>query len=164
MNRFPFRNEPISITLVDPNKAQPNQFIVLADWSKLITKPYIPLAGSFQQLIDNNITDIHGVVLIGDLGYDLETNECANYLGFLEMLEQVAIYWPVISITGNHEYNSKSNWKLYADSFQLFHLADSARKIQSYYFKWFTLMTFDPIGQIYGTATSDETATFLQQI
>lgn len=81
--------------------AAPNQFIVLADWSKLINKQYTTLESSFNVLLQNR-TDIHGVILIGDIGYDLETNECQNYIGFLEILEQIAAVWPTIIVTGNH--------------------------------------------------------------
>lgn len=137
---------------MDPQAIQPNQFIVLADWSKLINKGYISLKKSFQKLLETNRSDIHGIILIGDIGYDLETNECANYLDFLEMLSQVAECWPVLIITGNHEYISANNWNLYAASFQTFNLTEKSLRIQSYNFKWFNLMTFDPFDDIYGLA------------
>jgi metallophosphoesterase superfamily enzyme len=89
---------------------------VLADWSKLVNKKYTTLQDSFDVLLRDR-TSIHGIILIGDIGYDLETNECQNYLGFLEILEQVASVWPVIIVTGNHEYVSKKNWDLYVKSF-----------------------------------------------
>lgn len=56
---------------MDPQAIQPNQFIVLADWSKLINKGYISLKKSFQKLLETNRSDIHGIILIGDIGYDL---------------------------------------------------------------------------------------------
>lgn len=102
--------------------------------------------------------------MIGDIGYDLESNECANYIGFLEILSQVAECWPVLTITGNHEYISKNNWKLYAESFQTFQLTNATRRIQSYYFKWFNLMTFDPYELIYGLATEEETQQYIADI
>lgn len=90
---------------------------MLADWSKIVLKPYISLDGAFADLRRNNRTSIHGVILIGDIGYDLETNECQNYIDFLTILTWVAEVWPVITVTGNHEYVSKNNWKMYNQSF-----------------------------------------------
>lgn len=38
----------------------------------------------------------------GDIGYDLDTNNCLNYEKFLVMLGETAKNIPVIMVTGNH--------------------------------------------------------------
>lgn len=57
------------------------------------------------------------MVIIGDIGYDLDTNNCTNYERFLVMLADVAKSIPIIMVTGNHEYNTADNWNLFVNSF-----------------------------------------------
>lgn len=38
----------------------------------------------------------------GDVGYDLDTNNCLNYESFLVMLSRTASIAPIIMVTGNH--------------------------------------------------------------
>lgn len=58
----------------------------------------------------------------GDIGYDLDTNNCLNYERFLVMLSSIAKSIPVIMVTGNHEYNTEDNYKLFQASFQMYNL------------------------------------------
>lgn len=66
--------------------------------------------------------NIDALIVIGDIGYDLDTNKCQNYEQFLIMLGNVAADMPIIMITGNHEYNTQDNWQLYVSSFELYGL------------------------------------------
>jgi metallophosphoesterase superfamily enzyme len=42
------------------------------------------------------------LVINGDIGYDLDSNNCKNYETFLVMLSKTAAAIPVIIATGNH--------------------------------------------------------------
>jgi hypothetical protein len=66
--------------------------------------------------------EINGLMIGGDVGYDLDTNNCLNYESFMVMLSQTARSVPVIMVTGNHEYNTDDNLKLFQASFQLYGL------------------------------------------
>jgi hypothetical protein len=49
---------------------------------------------------DENILDL--ILIDGDVGYDLDTNNCKNYESFLLLLSRIAKFVPVIIVTGNH--------------------------------------------------------------
>jgi len=76
---------------------------VFADWGPTEHQPYIPILDTLKELVKHNRTDIDGVLIQGDIAYDLDSNECQNYLVFLEMLEEIATVWPVLLSPGNHE-------------------------------------------------------------
>ena len=50
--------------------------------------------------------DINGILINGDVAYDLDSNNGRNYEDFLNMLSRIARYVPVIINTGNHEHFS----------------------------------------------------------
>ena len=58
--------------------------IVLADWSFLETDKYQPLDKIFNSLQSDK--EINGMLINGDIGYDLWTNNCQNYEKFIVML------------------------------------------------------------------------------
>jgi predicted MPP superfamily phosphohydrolase len=60
---------------------------------------------------DENILDL--ILIDGDVGYDLDTNNCKNYESFLLLLSRIAKFVPVIIVTGNHEYNTPDNFLLF---------------------------------------------------
>lgn len=62
------------------------------------------------------------MLINGDIGYDLDTNNCSNYEKFLVMLSHTAVSVPIIIATGNHEYNTADNYALFVNSFQLYGL------------------------------------------
>lgn len=74
--------------------------IVLADWSFLETDKYTPLDKLFADITSKH--EIHGLLINGDIGYDLQTNNCHNYETFLVMLGSVTKSIPLIFATGNH--------------------------------------------------------------
>lgn len=76
--------------------------IVLADWSYLETTRYTSLDQLFATITTEY--EIHGLLINGDVAYDLITNNCKNYEKFIVMLSGVAKSIPVIFATGNHEY------------------------------------------------------------
>lgn len=81
---------------------------MLADWSFLETTRYT----SIDQLLATTIrqNDVHGMLINGDLAYDLITNNCRKYEQFIVMLSKTARSLPVILATGNHEYASGENF------------------------------------------------------
>jgi len=76
---------------------------------------YVPLDNLFAPVLRNQ--EINGLMIGGDVGYDLDTNNCLNYEKFLVMLSSIAKTVPVIMVTGNHEYNTDDNYKLFKNSF-----------------------------------------------
>ena len=96
--------------------------INLADWSKIEANSYkyTPVDDLMRETQGRE--EVNGLVINGDIGYDLDSNNCSNYEKFLVMLSGMAASLPLLMVTGNHEYNSKDNWKLYASSFKLYGL------------------------------------------
>jgi hypothetical protein len=69
----------------------------------------------------------------------------------LNLISKIGVYWPVIVSSGNHEYNTANNWKLYSESFEIYGMKD--RKVQAYKFKWLSFLSMDPYRQVYGLAS-----------
>lgn len=76
--------------------------IVTADWGPMLVRPYQPIYPSLTQEIQNNKNNIHALMIIGDIAYDLSTNECQQYELFMGELAAVSPYFPIIPIFGNH--------------------------------------------------------------
>lgn len=51
--------------------------------------------------------NIRGIIVNGDLAYDLDTNNGTNYEEFLNILSRSSRFVPSFLIAGNHEHNSK---------------------------------------------------------
>lgn len=73
-NTYQYMAKSFNITMVDPTVNAKNQFLTLADWSPILTQTYIPIVDSLVKLSQTNRTDIHGVMIQGDIGYDLDSN------------------------------------------------------------------------------------------
>lgn len=112
-----YGNQSITTQMADHRADVPIQFIVIADWGYIHTQPYTPLAQVFGKLISESKTDFQGVIMNGDYAYDLETNECQNYVEFLNMMSQISSVWPMIINTGNRESISENNFKIFVESF-----------------------------------------------
>lgn len=102
-NPIPFSQEFIPVTIADvTNVNRKINLITLADWSHLEKNigKYVPL----DDLLDTVMAkqEINGLMIGGDVGYDLDTNNCLNYESFLVMLSKTAKSIPVIMVTGNH--------------------------------------------------------------
>jgi predicted MPP superfamily phosphohydrolase len=122
-NPIAFFKDFISVTIADvTNVSRKMTIIALADWSPLDKNngKYVPLDGLFASVIRNQ--EINGLMIGGDVGYDLDSNNCLNYERFLVMLSGIAKTVPVIMVTGNHEYNTDDNYKLFQYSFQMYGL------------------------------------------
>ena len=54
-------------------------WIVVADWSKLEQNlyKYTPIDPFLQKIQTQE--EINGIIINGDIGYDLDTNNCKNY-------------------------------------------------------------------------------------
>lgn len=122
-NPIPFSKDFIAVTIADvTNEERKMSLIVLADWSHLDNNKdrYVPLDGLFASVMAKQ--EINGLMIGGDVGYDLDSNNCTNYEKFMVMLSEVAKSVPVIMVTGNHEYNTDDNYKLFQASFQMYGL------------------------------------------
>ena len=110
-NPIAFAQDFIPVKIADITDAKRKiSLIVLADWSHLEKNvgKYTPLANLFSSTLKER--EINGIAIIGDVGYDLDSNNCTNYEKFLVMLSTNAQSIPVIMITGNHEYNTEDNF------------------------------------------------------
>lgn len=152
-----------TIKLVDKSSQEANRFLVFADWSPLLIQKYIPISQHLVELRRFNQSDFHGVLIQGDIAYNLETDECKNYVRFIKMLAGISEVWPIVFSTGNHEWISSNNWKLYSESFQVYGLL-SDRRIQTYSFRWLNVVTLDPYLMVYNKMTQEEKTTFLDGV
>lgn len=84
----------------------------------------------------------------GDLAYDLDSNNGANYEDFLNILSRQARYVPVFINTGNHEHNSEDDLKLFYNTFE--HYGKESKLANSLSFGSIFLVGFDPYETIYG--------------
>lgn len=77
------------------------QIIVLADWGPIKIKNYTEVVSFVAKTINNSHID--GLMVLGDIAYDLDTNNCLNYESYLEILySSVGGKVPIIQVTGNH--------------------------------------------------------------
>ena len=85
--------------------------VALADWGPIVTKPYTPLNNTLLNLLNRpkEEMNITGLIIVGDIGYELFTDECQRYLKFMEELTLVSRYWPIIFVVGNHELQYSQN-------------------------------------------------------
>jgi predicted MPP superfamily phosphohydrolase len=102
-NPIPFSVEFIPVTIADVTDSRRKiNIIALADWSSLDKNKdkYVPLDALFASVTEKQ--EINGLMIGGDVGYDLDTNNCLNYEKFMVMLSKFAKSIPVIMVTGNH--------------------------------------------------------------
>ena len=94
--------------------------IVLADWSEIHEElhSYKSINETLNKLRNERKPD--GMMINGDIAYDLDTNNGTNYESFLKMLSQVARYVPVFLNTGNHEHNTEDALELFYNSFEMY--------------------------------------------
>lgn len=86
-NPLPFSKDFIPVTIADvTNEKRKIRLIALADWSHLDNNigKYVSLDNLFHSVMGKQ--EINGLMIGGDVGYDLDTNNCLNYEKFLVML------------------------------------------------------------------------------
>lgn len=76
---------------------------MLGDWGYLQTQSalYSSLEGKFNELLQSGDI-IDAILILGDVAYDLDSNNGLNYEYFIRMISQVSSRWPVIFPPGNH--------------------------------------------------------------
>lgn len=67
------------------------------------------------------------------------------------MMSQVSATWPCILVTGNHEYYTKDDYKIFVQSFELYDL--TKKNASSLDLGSFTFVMFDPYNIIFENAT-----------
>ncbi len=104
--------------MINPNTIEPARIIVLADWSEINKK--LGYYTSINNTLDaiRKKTEIHGMMINGDICYEIDTDNGKVFEVFLNMLSRTAQYIPVFMITGNHEHNSEDDMKLYTFTFE----------------------------------------------
>lgn len=50
---------------------------------------------------------MNGVIINGDIAYDLDSNKGKNYEDFLALVSRIGRFVPVYTNKGNHEHNNK---------------------------------------------------------
>lgn len=61
--------------------------------------------------------DVNGMVVNGDIAYDLNSNNGKNYEDFLNMLSRTARYLPAYFNTGNHEHLTDDGLEIFYFAF-----------------------------------------------
>lgn len=61
--------------------------------------------------------NVNGMVINGDIAYDLDSNNGLNYEFFVNMLSRIARYVPAYFNTGNHEHLSDDDLKIFYFAF-----------------------------------------------
>lgn len=78
------------------------KFVFLADWGELHEK--LNTYKSINKSLDKvrNESQIHGVIINGDIGYDLDSNNGTNYEEILALVSRICKYVPILINAGNH--------------------------------------------------------------
>ena len=61
--------------------------------------------------------DVNGMVVNGDISYDLHSNNGQNYEDFLNLLSRTSRYMPSYFNTGNHEHLTDDGLKIFYFAF-----------------------------------------------
>lgn len=59
--------------------------LTMADWGVIGTTGFTPINESLRQLM--LVKKIHLLLVVGDIAYDLDSNNGTQYIGFLKMAE-----------------------------------------------------------------------------
>jgi metallophosphoesterase superfamily enzyme len=89
--------------------------IVLADWGVIEGDKMTPIMNSLNQILTRD--DIHLMVIMGDIAYDLDSNYGDRYLKFLGMIEEFTRRLPIVIAPGNHEHFSDDDMMLLSTTY-----------------------------------------------
>ena len=125
------------------------KLVLLADWSELHSK--VGIYKSLNESLDKIRLDqnIDGVIVNGDIAYDLDSNNGTNYEEFLNLVSRIGRFVPFFYVTGNHEHNSKNNLLLYYNTFEQYGMdtkLTTAMNFGSVY-----MVAFDPYETVYSS-------------
>jgi hypothetical protein len=74
----------VQLSVIDPSRYNDTiNTLVMADWGVIDTSGYKPITDSFRQLI--LVKDLHLLIVVGDIAYDLDSKNGSQYIGFMEM-------------------------------------------------------------------------------
>lgn len=54
--------------------------MALADWAPIRVRPYTPVYPMLDKMRTSNDYKIHGLMIVGDIAYDLQTNDCQQFV------------------------------------------------------------------------------------
>lgn len=64
---------------------------------------YAPISNCLNIMSQNEKESIDAILFMGDMAYDLASNNGSNYVEFLLMLEPFSSIWPFQTTMGNHD-------------------------------------------------------------
>lgn len=98
----PFSEEFIQTSIIHPNTTSEVKMIILADWNQIHEKiaEFKSINETFDTILQSESPN--GIMINGDIAYDLDSNNGTNYEEFLTLLSRFARYVPVFLNTGNH--------------------------------------------------------------
>jgi len=97
------------------------------------------------------------LVILGDIVYDLDTQNGVKYEKFLNLLSESIAGIPLILITGNHEHGSADDWLLATHSFE--HYGRDVEMVVSLSLGNLNLVPFDPYAVMYKKVTPAQDTT-----
>jgi hypothetical protein len=92
-----------------------------------------------------------GIIVNGDIAYDMDSNNGTNYEEFLNMLSRSGRFVPVLMIAGNHEHNSDDDELLFYSTFEQYgadQIFASGLGVGPAF-----IATFDPFVDVYNMTT-----------
>lgn len=92
---------------------------------------------------------------MGDVAYNLNTNNGKQYELFMSQLSLVSPFLPIIPIFGNHESDVPTNFEMFKLTFETYELSGKKR-VQSYQFWNLKIVVYNPFLEIYGISNSQE--------
>jgi hypothetical protein len=128
-------------------------WIVVADWGNIKVNSYKYTVIDSLILRVRAQEEMDAILIMGDIGYDLDTNNCDNYEKFIVELADTVVDIPIVLVTGNHEYNTPDNWQLYVKSFSLYGL--DSDKVAALSLGSIYMVAFDPYDLLYVTPDTD---------
>ena len=92
--------------------------IFLGDWADIAGQglDYLPIDQLLLKVQAEN--EINGLVIVGDIAYNIDTDSGVKYEQFLRLLARTVSSIPIIMIPGNHQHFNTDQQMLVSKSFE----------------------------------------------
>lgn len=108
----------VRVSLFDPSSQSSFNAVVMADWGVIETPGFKPINDSLHELL--LVKEVHLLLIVGDIAYDLDSKNGSQYVGFLEMAQEFMSFIPIVLVPGNHENLSEDDKLLERETFNLY--------------------------------------------